>query len=492
MFHKKVSLVVISLFIGIEIHLNQELAIAQNIKLQTPTQTSEQKSICPAQLQFSIDKIINRPIFKRMRWGILIKPLSADETLYSRDAEKYFIPASNTKLFTTAAVLNKLGANFRIRTSVYQDAEGVLRIVGRGDPSFKNQQLTILAKQLYQKGIREIDKLIADDSYFQGEVIHPSWEWEDVQFYYAAPVNSLIVNENAAVLFFLPQAVGKPLKIEWANPIESYGWKIENSSLTTQANKPSSVEIYRDLKGQILRIQGNLSVNSKPKITAIAVFNPVKNFLQHFRLSLAKQGIKVKRTLQINGGKNQLEIAGIDSPPLSELLKETNVNSNNLFAEALLKTLGSQKPLAVNQTSLEAGLEVLKTNLTELGIPANSYMIVDGSGLSRKNLITPEATIQLLQVMAKSNNAKIFTATLPIAGVSGSLKNRFLKTSAENNVQAKTGTMSGVVSLSGYVNVPNYQPIVFSIMVNQSQQPASVIRNAIDEIVVLLTQLKSC
>ncbi|WP_353932848.1 D-alanyl-D-alanine carboxypeptidase/D-alanyl-D-alanine-endopeptidase [Okeanomitos corallinicola TIOX110] len=488
MFYKNVSISLISLLIGIQFNLDQQIAQAQTRNQQI----TNQKSICPAQLSSSIDNIINRPVFKRMRWGILIKPLSSPQNLYSQESEKYFIPASNTKLFTTAAALQKLGANFRIRTSVYQDADGVLRVVGRGDPSLKNEQLTILAKQLYQKGIREVDQLIADDSYFKGDVVHPSWQWEDVQFYYGAPVNSLIVNENAAVINLLPQKVGETLKINWSNPLESYKWQVKNSSVTTQENESGVVEVSRDLQGQTLKIKGNLPVNAKPDITAIAVFDPVDNFISHFRVSLLKEGIRVKKTSINNSDKKDQEIAAIESPLLSDLLVEINSNSNNLFAEAILKTLGSQQLLKANQTTIDAGLEVLNSTLTELGIEPNSYMIMDGSGLSRKNLISPEATVKLLQVMGISNQAEIFRASLPVAGVSGSLKNRFLNTSAQGIVQAKTGTMMGVVSLAGYVNVPNYEPVVFSIMVNQSAQPASVVRKAMDEIVVLLTQLKRC
>ncbi|MFM2064190.1 MAG: hypothetical protein RLZZ507_3861 [Cyanobacteriota bacterium] len=476
------------LFVSIQFSVNQQIAQAQTPV--APATTT--KYTCPAQLESSINNVINRPLFKRMRWGILVKPLSSPQNLYSQDAEKYFIPASTTKLFTTAAALQKLGANFRIRTSVYQDSEGVLRVVGRGDPSLKNAQLTILAKQLYQQGIRQVNQLIADDSYFQGEVVHPSWQWEDVQAYYGAPVNSLIVNENASLLTFLPQKIGQPLQLQWADPTEAYKWKIENNSVTTQENEPGFVEVNRDLKGQILRITGQLAVNSQPEITALAVFDPIDNFLRHFRFSLATAGINVKQTSTAKGETNEQEIAAIESPPLSELLTETNVNSNNLYAEALLRNLADKQTLTKTQTTDAAGLQVLKSTLTELGVEPNNYILVDGSGLSRKNLISPEALVQLLQVMGKSDQAEIFRASLPVAGISGTLKNRFLNTSAQGIVQAKTGTMMGVVSLSGYINVPHYEPLVFSIIVNQSEQPASVVRKAMDEIVVLLSQLKRC
>ncbi|NET70726.1 MAG: D-alanyl-D-alanine carboxypeptidase/D-alanyl-D-alanine-endopeptidase [Sphaerospermopsis sp. SIO1G2] len=412
--------------------------------------------------------------------------------MYSREPQKLFIPASNTKLFTTAAALNKLGKDFRIRTSIYQDGEGILRVFGRGDPSLKSEQLEILSRQLYQQGIREIDQLLADDSYFQGEVIIPSWQWEDVQFYYGAPVNSLIVNENAAVINFVPQKIGEPLKIKWLNPLDSKNWRIENNSITTEENKPRFVTVYRDLKGQTLRVQGQLPVNSKPRINAIAVFDPVDNFISHFRFNLFKSGITVKRVSVNNVGTRTQEIAAIESPPLSELVQETNINSNNVFAEAILKTLGSQQPLTDNQTTVDAGLEVMTNTLTKLGIESDSYIIVDGSGLSRKNLISPAAIVKLLQKMATSSQANTFRNSLSVAGVNGTLKNRLVNTSAQGKVQAKTGTMMGVVSLSGYLNNSDNQDMVFSIMVNQSNQPTKVVRNAMDEIVVLLSQLKRC
>ncbi|MBD2569061.1 D-alanyl-D-alanine carboxypeptidase/D-alanyl-D-alanine-endopeptidase [Anabaena lutea FACHB-196] len=488
MIGRKISISMILLFLGIQVGVTQEIAQAQTSVAQANTT----KSTCPAQLPSSVDAIINLPQFSRMRWGILVKPLSSGQSLYNRDAEKYFIPASNTKLFTTAAALQKLGANFRIRTSVYQDGEGIVRVVGRGDPSLKDAQLTVLAKQLSQQGIRQINQLIADDSYFQGEVVNSSWQWEDVQAYYGAPVNSLILNENASVLKFVPQTIGKPLKLNWAEPTEGYWWRIENNTVTTSENEPSFVEVSRDLKGQILRIQGQLAVNSQPEITALAIFDPVENFLRHFRQSLGREKISVQQTSSSNGGKNEQEIAVIESAPLSDLMVETNVNSNNLFAEALLRILGSKQPLAKNQRTADAGLQVLKTTLTELGIEPTNYILVDGSGLSRKNLISPEALVQLLQVMGKSSQAEVFRASLPVAGISGTLKNRFRNTLAERIVQAKTGTMTGVVSLSGYINAPNYEPLVFSIMVNQSEQPASVVRKAMDDIVVLLSQLQRC
>ncbi len=478
----------ILLFISINIGSIQKIA-----KAQTPVpEVTNIKSICPAQLSSAINTIINRPQFSRVRWGILVKTLSSENILYSQDAQKYFISASNMKLFTTAAALQKLGADFRIRTSIYDEGNGVLRVVGRGDPSFKNAQLTILSKQLYTQGIRQINQLIADDSYFQGEVVNSSWEWEDIQADYGAPVNSLIVNENASILTSLPQTIGQPLKIQWNDPTETYHWKVENNSVTTEADKPGFVQVNRDLKGQIIRINGQLAVNSQPDITGLAVFDPIANFIRQFRQNLAKEGITVKETVNSNLSKNDKEIAAVESPPLAELLIETNVNSNNLYAEALLRSLAIKKPREKSQNTADIGLQVVRETLTQLGVAPEGYIIVDGSGLSRKNLTTPAALVQVLQGIGKSPQAEVFRDSLAIAAVNGTLKNRFLNTAAAGMVQAKTGSMTGISALSGYMNAPNYEPLVFSIIVNQSEQPGKVMRTAIDEIVVLLSELKQC
>ncbi len=484
---KKITISLLSLFLSTQIAVTQQTA-----KAQIPvTPTTSTKTICPAQLKPAVDTITNSPEFRRVRWGILVKNLADEQTLYSRDAEKYFNPASNIKLLTTAAALKQLGADFRIRTSVYQDADGILRVVGRGDPSLKVPQLQELAQQLQQQGITQINQLIADDSYFQGDIVHPSWEWEDLAFYYGAPVNSLIVNENASLFTVSPQTIGKPLKLTWNEPVEAYQWLVENNSVTTQKDESGFVAVSRGLKGPVLRIQGQMAVNSNSTMRAIAVFDPVQNFLRHFRQTLVKSGISVSQMSNGTSGKNERELAAVESPPLSELLKETNINSNNLYAEALLRALAPQ-PLKTNQTTSDAGLEVVKSSLTKLGVDPTSYILVDGSGLSRKNLISPQALVQTLQAMVKSPQAELFRASLPVAGVSGTLRNRLRDTPAVGIVQAKTGTMTGVVSLSGYVNSPNYQPLAFSIIVNHSEQPARIVRQSMDEIVVLLTQLQRC
>ncbi|MEH2078528.1 MAG: D-alanyl-D-alanine carboxypeptidase/D-alanyl-D-alanine-endopeptidase [Nostoc sp.] len=476
------------------IFLTSQIGFSSRVaKAQTPVApTTTTKSICSSQLGTAIDTVINRPLFSRGRWGILIQPLSTGQTLYSRDAQKYFTPASNLKLLTTAAALQELGANFRIRTSIYQNGNGVLRVVGRGDPSLSDTELQKLAQQLKQKGITQIQQLIADDSYIQGDIVNPTWQWEDVQSSDGVPVSSFILNQNIFSFKLVPQAVGKSLQVLWLDPGEAKQWRIINQSVTVPQNQPTYVNVTRELSGTVLQIQGQLTTNSEPSLIDLPVVDPNYYFLRRFRTALATEKISLGQTLVANGGVNQGEIAFVESPPLAKLLAETLQNSNNLYAEALLRALAVKKIRLKNQTSADVGLEVVKASLTKLGVDPANYILVDGSGLSRRNLVTPEAFVQTLRGMAKTPTAYIYRASLPVAGKSGTLKGRFQDTPAEGIVQAKTGTLTGVVSLSGYMNAPKYEPLVFSIIVNQSDQSATVIRQAIDEVVVLLTQLQHC
>jgi serine-type D-Ala-D-Ala carboxypeptidase/endopeptidase (penicillin-binding protein 4) len=481
----KIKVIAVSLLVLI-------LGRASAVVAQTPAMAGD---ICPGELGAKVDAIANRAEFSRSRWGILIQPLSSTATLYSREATKYFIPASNVKLLTTAAALQKLGADFRIKTSVYSGANGSLYVAGRGDPSIAEAQLKDLAQQLKRRGVDRVNELIGDDSYFQGSAINPNWEWEDAQAGYGAPVNSLIFNQNAIELVLSPQAIGQPLKVTFAEPKLANQWQILNNSITVPTTESEFVEVGREFDRPTIRVSGQLKVGAESESAYVAVVNPANNFLQHFQQVLAAEGIPVKQALVAPASLNlNQELAFVESPPLAELVKETNRESNNLYAEVLLRLLGKvtgSMPVPQEDTG-EIGLKELKTALTQLGVNPNSYILADGSGLSRHNLISPEALVQTLRLMANSPAGSIYRASLPVAGESGTLKNRINITPSRVILQAKTGTLSGVSALSGYIEVPNYEPLVFSIIINQSDLSAAKMRSATDEIVLLLNRLRRC
>jgi D-alanyl-D-alanine carboxypeptidase/D-alanyl-D-alanine-endopeptidase (penicillin-binding protein 4) len=305
-----------------------------------------------------------------------------------------------------------------------------------------------------------------------------------------------MVNENTGILTLSPNKIGEKLNITWSNDIELYGG-IENNSITVAENEPRFVQVTRDLKGQILKIDGKLPINSPSQTIGLSVIDPIENFLKNLRFTWANVGITVKEIQPVfqyqhyKIAEQKPEIAVVESLALPDLVKEANMNSNNLYAEALLRHLNNSELTNEHQTTVNQGLKILKTTLGEWGIEPNTYMIVDGSGLSRKNLISPEALVETLQVMAKSPDGNLFRASLATGGMTGTLKNRFLKTPAWGIVQGKTGSMTGVISLSGYINVPDYDDLVFSMIVNQSQQPSAV-RKAMDEIIILLAKLHKC
>jgi serine-type D-Ala-D-Ala carboxypeptidase/endopeptidase (penicillin-binding protein 4) len=464
--------------------------LSLTVLIATLAPTPAKASICPAQLTEKISTITSRPEFRRSRWGILVQTLDNRQTLYAQDADHYFIPASNVKLLTTAAALEMLGDRHTIRTSVYQNDSGVVRVVGRGDPSLTNAELEQLAKQIRDRNITQINQLIADDSYFQGDPVNATWEWEDIQSGYGAPVNSLILNQNLIGLTLFPQNMGQPLRVVWDNPAEARGWQIENRSRTVAVTEPESLQVGREL-GR-LRIQGQLRVGSEPETVAIAIPQPARNFLQRFKQALSNQGIQVSRSSIATEPTAILgiEIATLNSAPLTNLITEANQESNNLYAESLLRTLGASQ--SQNTNSLETGLEVMIKALSQMGVDDTSYDLVDGSGLSRHNRLTPKTLVQTLQAMGKSPHFKTYRNSLAVAGSSGTLQNRFLNSPVAGKLQGKTGFLSGSTALSGYLEPPDYSPLVLSILINQFDRPLGEIQEAIDEIVTLLAQLHRC
>jgi serine-type D-Ala-D-Ala carboxypeptidase/endopeptidase (penicillin-binding protein 4) len=466
------------------------LAIGQNLALAEDTaQTSN--PVCPAQVADELTAIAKQPQFRHARWGIAVQTLATGATLYSQDAEKYFLPASNAKLFTTAAGLQQLGANFRWRTAVYGQGSAPslkrITIVGQGDPSLTQAQLNALAQRLYQQGIRQVQQLVIDDSYFQGDRINPTWEWEDTQSSDGAPVNSLIVDQNQFEVLATPQSISQPLRLSFVDPQLEQQWQIANTTQTVAANQPELITVER--RNASLKIGGQLQVGAEPETIGVAVVDPAENFAQHFRQALSAQQIQVGQTVIQTQSAPVIgqELAAIASPPLAEILKEINQNSNNLYAEALLKRLGMTLAQPGKQPTA-AGLTVLASMLSKLGVDSQLYQLADGSGLSRRNLVSPIALVQLLRAMQQTPSAAVFRDSLAIAGTKGTLAGRLPNLS----LQAKTGSLTGVIALSGYLKPPQYEPVVFSIIVNQSGQPNPVARQAIDQMVLLLNRLHPC
>lgn len=454
--------------------------------------------ICAADLEAAFDQIAARPALQRARIGVAVQPLAASEPLYAREAKRFFLPASTTKVLTTAAALTLLGPDYQIQTAVQGVGKPptleVVKIVGQGDPSFSDQTLQGIAKTLRSQGVRRIKTLIGDDTVFSGSAVVPSWEWEDLQAGWGSPVNSLMVNENAYEVRLYPQAVGEPLRLEWQLHKPTVPWRLINRSRTVAGAEPEFTRIARRFNGDVLEIEvfGQLRAGGDADRSWIAVADPGPYFLRRLQAQLKKQGIRVDETKLISdpdvaqsplSGERVLTI--VESPPLSELINVINQNSNNLYAEAVLKTLGV-KNLAEAEAetdTLNLGLEMLKRTLTPMGVDPATYDISDGSGLSRHNLISPEALVQTLQAMDRSPHAEIFKT---------SLRSRALAGLSPETALVKTGSMTGVSNLSGYIRGETFTPLAFTIFFNQYNQSRSQLTPILDEMLMLLARLKSC
>lgn len=453
--------------------------------------------ICRAELPGRIDAIAQTPALTRANVGILIEDAAPNSrTLYARRAQEKFVPASNVKLLTTAAALQTLGPDFSIRTSVFgqpNTPDPALYIVGRGDPTFTSYQINLLANQLKQQGIRQASSLTAIDNYFTGPAANPYWDDEDYRAGYGAPANSLILNRNELSFTVFPARIGQPLRVIWDRPEFVRGWRIENNTRTVGAGSNEFIDAGQRPGQKVMTVTGQLVAGSASDNNSIALLDPAGYFIEQFQESLTRYGILSAKgqVSTANPPSGLVELAAIQSPPLRAFIDPTNLYSVNIYAEAMLKSLGR----SVDPTTPDAyqsGAAAVGQILTDLGVAPDSLSIVDGSALSRRNLATPEAFVDTLQIMAQTPNAAIYRNSLAVAGRSGTLRNRMKETLAEGRFQGKTGTLSGTYTLSGYLNPPNHPPLALSILVNDADAGSRTIRSLIDQIIIQTASLDDC
>jgi len=459
------------------------------VKAQTQTPTAR---ICSQDLGREINKIINHPQQERATWGILVQKLNSRETLYQLNSEKYFIPASSIKLLTTAAALMKFGADYEMSTPVYVTGNAPsidsLTIVGQGDPTITSEKLEELAQELVLRGIRQINRLVVKDDSLPSEMINGTWEVSDLSYMYAPPVNNLILNENNVTISLRGERVNQPATIKWSDEVAGSQWTVENKVITTSNSDDNEVRLVPNWRESTIEITGKLGLNQNSRNWWLSIPSPQQYFLDSLREILEDKNIAVLST-EISSDSvletmsNDEVFTQIKSLPLQEIVNSTNKNSNNLFAEVLLKQLG-------DDTNDE--FTNIKDLLNPLGVNSQSYHLKDGSGMSRQNLVAPAAVVATLQGMANSPYGDVFRDSMTVGGVDGTLRNRFKDTPVEGNFYGKTGTLTGEVSLSGYLDLDDYPDLALSIMINKSAQNSLVSREAIDQVVLVLSRVKDC
>ncbi|MBV5257593.1 D-alanyl-D-alanine carboxypeptidase/D-alanyl-D-alanine-endopeptidase [Synechococcus moorigangaii CMS01] len=439
-------------------------------------------------LSGAIAQILEQPEQSSTQWGIAIQDPETDNVLFAHQAEMFFVPASNQKLLTTAAALVGLGPDYRYQTPLYTvgTAPNLEKLIirGVGDPSLNTEKLTAAIAKLSQQQIRHIDQVILDSSFFPEPSINPTWEWSDLNFYYGVPVTSLMLDENAVVLTVFPTEPGQTTTVGWSDEIAAQQWQLKNQMVTAPDDTPYGGSLTQTYGTTELTLTGELAADAMPDIWGLSIPDPDRYVLDKITQILGEQGITVgerfttKTPIADDLDQGQ-PVGAIASEPLAELLKKTNQDSNNLFAESLYKTL-----LATDRDP--------QTILSTMGVDPATYRFRDGSGLSRHNLITPMALIQTLDAMLAHPQAEVYRDSLAIASRTGTLQNRFQGTPIENQFFGKTGTMTHVSTLSGYLDLPDDSTLLVSILANQTGQPARTTRQAIDDLVVAVHDWHRC
>jgi serine-type D-Ala-D-Ala carboxypeptidase/endopeptidase (penicillin-binding protein 4) len=479
-------------------------------------------------------------------WGIEVVSLSTGKTLYAQNADKLFTPASNTKLFTTAAALALIGPDYKFRTTVettgsldrYGRLNGDLVLVGHGDPNLSGrelpydlrtqrnddptQALEALADALVQKGVKFVDgDIVADDSYFAFERYGEGWSQDDLVWADGAPVSALTINDNVVFVNILPADRPGEKAFVSVKPFADY-YRLDNRIITTPAGTGRKFFVNREPGSTVLTLWGNMPLDDAGANEALAIEDPAEFAAGLFRQILEKRGIVIyghQRTHHTElatlstfsvttlapsrggsvGDKDKdhdgqprplktdqpITLASYESKPLLQDVRVINKVSQNLHAEILLRLLGRERG---NAGTIEGGLEVLRGFLTRAGISNDQYVFYDGSGLSRQNLVTPHAIVELLRYCSTQPWGADYKTTFPVSGVDGSLTERFTSPRLQSRIMAKTGSLGGVKTLSGYAITDSGQVVVFSILSNNFNLPTKRVTDAIDELVQAIVE----
>lgn len=429
--------------------------------------------LCRQDLTRAIQQEMQNPQWQRGQWGMVVRDLTTGEVLYDYQGEKLFLVASNVKLTTAAAALAYWGANHRFVTTLSGRSPDrtTVRLQGSFDPSFSSKDLQQMAASLAQQGVREIP--ILEIGGVRPVTIEPTWAIEDLATGDAAVVTRFSVNQNALHLEVIPQQLAQPLALRQRDR----SLPVVNATRTVATTEPEFLD--SEVDGQQIIVRGQLHVGSEPAAMRIPLREPTPYLQQQVQRTFAEAGIQVQQIRLVAALDPLADIlVRHASPPLGELIVPVLQDSDNFYAEMLLAALEVAQP------------GYRQRYLGQIGV--QGAVLVDGSGLSRQNWLTPSGLVTLLQEMAHTDHASLWRRSLPLAGRSGTLRQRFRNTAAADRLWAKTGTLRGVVALSGYVEPLQDRPLVFSLVVNQGGAAMAPLRAAVDQIGVLLAQLQTC
>ncbi|MBN2288597.1 MAG: D-alanyl-D-alanine carboxypeptidase/D-alanyl-D-alanine-endopeptidase [Candidatus Glassbacteria bacterium] len=419
-------------------------------------------------------------------WGVQVRSLERGDDLVSLNSRRRFMPASNLKLLVTAAALDGLGADFRYHTTVMAAGEisapdstlrGDLVLRGSGDPTISDRFYPAvdyvwdqLAGQVCAAGIRRVTgALVADNTLFVPPRRADGWSWEDLMWYYAAPVSAISYNDNCIDLEVLPAKAGQPPELR-IKP-EGATLRLVNRAATVASRAEDRLVITRDSPGGRVVVDGGIYYRSLGFLEHVSVESPALYATEAFARALARRGVRIDGPVRVLESpvdstryldNAPLIVAQHFSVPLEQIVRVINKRSHNFYAEQLLFTLGA---CLGREGSFQGGLEVEKRFLRKLGLDTGTLRIEDGSGLSRLNLVTTEMFIGVLARMDKHPLRENYVSSLPVGGIDNGVR-LMRKTAADGRLFAKTGYISAVMALSGYAQTADEEPVAFSIMGN--------------------------
>jgi D-alanyl-D-alanine carboxypeptidase/D-alanyl-D-alanine-endopeptidase (penicillin-binding protein 4) len=449
-------------------------------------------------------------------WAVKVQSLESGEVLFEQNAHTLVMPASNMKIVTMAVAAERLGWDYRFPTTIETAGRiengslfGDLVVVGHGDPTIsdrggpRTRVFEGWADRLRELGIQRVEgRLIGDDNAFDDDTPGEGWPWDDLSAGYAAAASALQFNEN--VTSVIVHTGGEPgqaadVRVEPSFP----GLGLRPSVTIAPAASTPNLVVVREPFSPFITVTGTVPKAERDYVRNVTVYNPTDFYVYALRDSLTAKGVPV------SGGAHDIDTAEryTDgrfeaatprrvlfthlSPPLSEIGVPFMKVSQNLYGETLLNAIGLQVGLepcvhtfeiACRGRAVEAGRKIYEQILTTWGVPSSEFIIGDGSGLSRYDYLTPNLLVTVLRRMARDpRHAALFDATLPIMGKDGTLARRLRGTRAEGNVHAKTGTISNVRALSGYLTTAGGERLVFSIIANNFKAPSAVIDGIADQ-----------
>ncbi len=433
-------------------------------------------------------------------WAVDIVSMASGEHLYSLNADRWMMPASNMKILTLAAAAETLGWDYRFSTTL--EARGSIRngvlhgdliVRGNGDPTISSRNDR--AEGVFQEwiaalgaaGVSAIEgRIVGDDQSFDEEGLGAGWAWDYLQYRYAAPVGALEINENSASLDVLPGSwQGAPAVLRLA---PGSGLTLLNRAITGPPGSRDVIEYRRRIDRPELEVIGSVPADAGPSRYFVPVVNPTLYFVRSLQDALEGAGVNVSGEAvdfdDISAGLAALPpapphvLAFTESPPLRDMATVLMKVSQNLYAETLLKALGASRG---GLGTAEGGRLAVRRVLSGWGVPEDAYTMYDGSGLSRYNYVTAALLTTILERLYRdARHREPFLATLPIAGKDGSLASRLGRTRADGNALAKTGSIANVRALSGFVRTRDDEVLAFSILANDFAIPAATVEYIAD------------